>query len=310
MRIRGPIYGLYHQLMPEVGLNVYVVVGAHSAALIDSGIAPMKPQITELLAEAQVRTGALDWLLVTHAHVDHIGCNAAIKAEYHPKIAAHRIARPWLEDYDLHYREFAVFAPDILPDNPTQRAATMQLMGEPAAVDITIQEGTEIYLGGDVVLTAFHLPGHKPEELGFFEHSSRTLILGDAIVCMDLPFFHGHLDGTAIRSTIHRLPKLVRELGAQQVLMAHYQPMDAREFLALVVRAQEHITAISNACLDAVRDDGAVSLGEIFLSVCRRMKKQPEFHGLSAVMAEVEYLEKEGLLRKKETGGFMPSARP
>ena len=310
MRIRGPIYGIYHQLIPAVGLNVYAVAGSRATALIDSGISTMSTQVEGLLAEATRHAGKLDWLLVTHAHEDHIGCNSLVKMKYHAKIAAHREARPWLEDRALHYREFAVFAPDILPEDPISKAGSMRMMGDPASVDIAIQEGTEIYLGDDVVLTALHLPGHKPEELAYFERGSRTLILGDAIVCMDLPFFHGHTDGTAIRKTLQRLPELVRDLGAQQVLMAHYPPLAPPEFVNLVRRAEEHIAAISHAVLESLRDRPRALLRDIFPAVCRRMDKQPEFHSLSAVMAEVEYLERQGVITKDEAGNFVYGGNP
>ena len=61
--------------MPGVPLNVYALRGDDYAVIIDTGIAEMRDQILELGREA----GGVRYALITHAHADHIGCNAAVR---------------------------------------------------------------------------------------------------------------------------------------------------------------------------------------------------------------------------------------
>lgn len=305
MHFHGPIYSTHIQLIPEAALNIYCVKGSRRSALIDSGIASMRDQIFGLLDEAKISKEGLDYLLITHAHYDHIGCNRALVEKFSPLVVSHPLARDWLEDYNKQYKEFCLFAPDIIPDDPEMRASVMDLMDGPVPLDLAVEEGFEIHLGGEVALRAHHLPGHKHEELCWFERSSRTLILADAVILTGLPFFQGYMDVAAIKKTLKKLPRLVARLRAERVAMAHYPAMKPDEFVALTHKVAAHVEEIEMNCIKAVlsHPTGA-STWEVCQEVCRAMKKQPEYHSLSTVMTHLDYLADEGKIRRVDKRHF------
>ena len=108
MKLDGNIHYAHTELMPGVELYVYAVKGQRYSVLIDTGIASMKEALLELCQEV----GTPKLVLLTHAHADHIGCNAAVFEATSAQFAVAGTLS-WLENYDVHYREFC--RTDALP---------------------------------------------------------------------------------------------------------------------------------------------------------------------------------------------------
>src|ERR671933_424825 len=98
------------------------------------------------------------------------------------------------------------------------------------------RRGSRTTAGTCANLQAISVPGHMPAELAYFERSSRTLIIGDAVTGIDWPFMHGHLAPAAYRQTLARLRGLVVSLPVERVLLAHYPVLDAAGLEALLQR--------------------------------------------------------------------------
>lgn len=64
----------------SVGSNSFIVDGDDGLLLVDSGLPGREDQIEEALSSIGRRTDDIRALLVTHAHVDHIGGGAALAA--------------------------------------------------------------------------------------------------------------------------------------------------------------------------------------------------------------------------------------
>ena len=235
--VDGPIYQAKVMLSEQVPLHVYLVKGAEYAVWIDSGIKSMFPQLVETMQEAGVSDGDLRFILHTHSHHDHIGCNAQLKDRTGCLIAAPAYYAAWHADFERHYQEFARPFPDLIPDTPALRDEVLSILDEPRPLDLFTVEGVTFNLGGGVSLTAYSFPGHMRAELGWFEESTRTLILGDAITGLDWPLFHSHLTVQGYRDTLVKIGRLVDELQVERVLFAHFPPMTPDEAAKLLVYA-------------------------------------------------------------------------
>ncbi len=211
MQLKGPIFSTRVELMPGVPLCVYAVRGEHFSVIIDTGISSMKDSILELCGEV----GQLQYALITHAHADHIGCNLAVKQATNARFIAAG-ALPWIENLETHYREFCL--PDQVSEAPEQRSEIMGLMDGAVGVDLVIQEGDCIRLGGGVELETFAFPGHKLEEIGFLETSSGELIIGDVLLALAAPFFHGFQTAEGFYASLSKLEHLIRSGRAKRVL--------------------------------------------------------------------------------------------
>ena len=129
-----------------------------SAALIDPG------GDVELLLAAVARAGVrLEMLLLTHAHLDHVGATLELARTRHLPI--------WGP------QEGDAFWLDMLPEQA-------RMFGFPPAEafrpDRWLNDGDVVELGA-LRLQVIHCPGHTPGHVVFFEPESRHAFVGDVL---------------------------------------------------------------------------------------------------------------------------------
>jgi len=294
----GPIYQTQIQLTEAIPLYVHLVKGADYAVWIDSGVKSMFPQLGETMTAARVRDPDLRFILHTHSHHDHIGCNAQLKDKTGCLIAAHPYYAAWHVDFERHYQEFARPFPHLVPDTPALREEVLGILDGPHKVDLFIQEGVQFNLGGGVALRAFSFPGHMLAELGWFESSTRTLILGDAVTGLDWPLFHSHLSVWDYRNTLKRVRNLMDELGIESVLFAHFPPMRPPEVETLLDKASDYIDQIEATMIRIMAGGEIITLEDLWTGTCERMGRMREFRALNMVFAHVQDLMARGFIRE------------
>ncbi len=128
------------------------------AALIDPG-----GDVEQLLAAVRQAGVTLKKLLLTHAHLDHVGGTLELARKLDlPIIGPQEADAFWL---------------DILPDQA-------HMFGFPAAEtfrpDQWLHDGDVVKLG-ELQLQVIHCPGHTPGHVVFFEPTSRHAFVGDVL---------------------------------------------------------------------------------------------------------------------------------
>lgn len=116
------------------------------------------------ILEAIEKTGGIpEKILLTHAHIDHVGATMALAEELDlPIIGPHLGDKFWL---------------DMLP----QQA---QMFGFPKAEPFTPQQWLEdgdVVSVGDAQLEVLHCPGHTPGHVVFYHRPSALAVVGDVI---------------------------------------------------------------------------------------------------------------------------------
>ncbi len=151
----------------------YLVVGSEATALIDTGPAS---SIDVTVAELE-RLGVerLDWIVLTHIHLDHAGACGALAALHpnaqvavHPRGARHIVdpSRLW-EGVRSIYGEHT----DRLWGRPEPVAADrVHAIADGASIDI-----------GDRQLTALETPGHARHHHTWLDSKDGSAFVGDAI---------------------------------------------------------------------------------------------------------------------------------
>jgi glyoxylase-like metal-dependent hydrolase (beta-lactamase superfamily II) len=93
-----------------------------------------------------VRTGGVSirCIVNTHGHADHIGANAALKAEFDCPIMIHELDAPYLTDAQANLAALAGFLGPLSPE-----------------ADRLLRDGDRIEVGG-LVFAVIHTPGHTP----------------------------------------------------------------------------------------------------------------------------------------------------
>lgn len=114
--------------------------------LVDCGAGPGWPRIADNIRAAGYDPLALHTLVLTHAHIDHIGAAARIKRESCCRVVAHELDREPIER----------------GDRVRTAADWYGVALDPVPVDLAIDARSENleFRGG--VLTLIHTPGHTP----------------------------------------------------------------------------------------------------------------------------------------------------
>lgn len=278
-------------LMPGVPLHVYAIEGPEYSVLIDTGIVQMKDDILDLCK----RAGSPRLVLITHAHADHIGCNSAVKAATGAMFAAAG-AIPWIEDYETHYREFCL-PEQTLEYTPDQRGDVNGVMDQPVHVDIQISDGDVFRLGGEAELHTVAVPGHKLEEVAFWEPSSKSLFMGDLLLALKAPFFHGFQTSRGFYNSIEKIERMIAEGKVERVYPAHFDAMDAVAALERLTDTRLFLDEVAQRTADAAQGN---SFEEIWKTVCAAMDRQLEFRGYAMIQVQLQEMESAGLLRQED----------
>ncbi|UFH54430.1 MBL fold metallo-hydrolase [Spirosoma sp. KNUC1025] len=132
------------------------------------------------------------YLLLTHAHLDHVFGVAYVKRKFGVKA--------YLHEFDMV----------IYNDVPT-RCALYGLRGyEPSEIDAFLNEGDQFRFG-NTVLDVIFVPGHAPGHVAFINHAERYVVGGDVLFRgsvgrTDFPYCN-HADlMDSIRTKFYTLP--------------------------------------------------------------------------------------------------------
>lgn len=302
MRLDGKVFTTRVTLMPGVPLCVYGIAGGAYGVIVDTGVAAMREAMLELCREV----GDVGFVLLTHAHADHIGCNRAVRDATGARFAAAG-ALPWIEDLEAHYREFCLVAPGSaegtgdLPDSPEQKGEILGLMDGAVHVDTVVTDGTRFRLDDETELVTVALPGHKLEEVAFWNPASGDLFMGDVFLALAAPFFHGFQTARGFRASIDRVERTLRDGAVTRVLPAHHEPLDADGAMREVERTRAFLREVEDATLEvaaAGRADG-VTFSQLWRGVCGALGRQLEFRGYAMLGVQVDELVQQGALRRE-----------
>src|SRR4051794_2957442 len=133
--MNSPIFQVQTWLSDAIQLHVHLVKGADYAVWIDSGVRSLWPQLEEQMAAAEAN---VRFVLHTHSHHDHIGCNVSLKGRTGCLIAAPAHYVAWHSDFERHYQEFARPFPDLVADTPALREEVLSILDAPHKVDLIV----------------------------------------------------------------------------------------------------------------------------------------------------------------------------
>jgi len=208
------------QQRPFPDANLLLLNGRRPA-LVDSGFVGHAEQTA---AWAHAHAGAVDLVVNTHWHSDHVGGNALLQAQ------GAAIAAGAPEAEAISRRDPGCFAAEYL-DQPVA----------PYTVDMPLEDGQVLRLGEtdwEVVRT----PGHSPGHLALWQPDERLLAVGDALSTYDVGWVNLALDGPDAAATALASLKRIADLTPRVVLPSHGPvPTDPTTALAAALRRAQRL---------------------------------------------------------------------
>jgi len=190
----------------------YVLQGAKSAAVVETGHVHAVPRILAALDQAGIAREAVSHVIVTHVHLDHAGgAGALMQALPNATLVAHpRGARHMIDPAKLWAGTVGVYGAE----------ATQRLYGDPIAIPaarvVEAPDGFALDLGGRP-LRFLDAPGHAKHHFVVFDEVTRGFFTGDAFGLSyrhddagGRPFFFPtttpvQLDPPALHATLDRM---------------------------------------------------------------------------------------------------------
>lgn len=213
--------------------NLYLIIGAHSALLIDTGcgLFPLKPIIKDLILDKNLL------VINTHSHFDHIGGNSEFETVLIHKKERELISKP---------RDISFLSSS--PKEIVKRYETSNYIFSPAK-EIQPVEHDEIIDLGDLSVRVIHTPGHSPGCISLLT-SRNDLFTGDTA-------HYGTMYLTKITfpislKSIANLLSLFKESENIEIYTSHEDFAVGKELLEELTKGIQNIDNIWNS---RIRDD-------------------------------------------------------
>jgi len=239
---------------------------SEKSLLVDTGVVVTPEEvILPYLDSADLDPGELDFVLNTHADVDHFGGNAAIRALAPRTVfSAHGADRPWIEDRGRILSErYGWYAAHDVDYSPEEKDWLQGARGPNVPMDLWLAGGETFQLGPQLVVEVMHLPGHSPGHVGLWEPSSRTAIITDAALGRGLYDMEGNVispppyfDVTAYEESV----RLLRSLSPQRLLTAHYEVMEGEDAVRFLEESAAFVERARRAVSEALAEHGRLTL--------------------------------------------------
>lgn len=156
------------------GITATFLLADRKTALVETGPKSSVDNVLAGLERAGVET--LDWIVVTHIHLDHAGAAGTIAQRYpEAKIAVHPVGAPHLVDPSKLWSS----ASRIYGDDMKKLWGGIDPL--PAERVVEIGDGDTIELGDSLRLKAVETPGHAWHHHAYLEESSGIIFTGDAL---------------------------------------------------------------------------------------------------------------------------------
>lgn len=253
-------------------LHLYLLASGEAAVLIDSGIATTPAGGATEAIRMALDGRRLEAVLITHAHVDHVGGATALRDEFGARILVPRDDVGWVEDPEHQWDAFWARAGDLF-DIEASRDQILTWSGPAFTVDGMVRPGDVIHIGDERIhahLTRAHTPGHTC----YLAAESGYLFTGDYVQLWGNPSHDGKTAFPPLYDSVEsyrRGLRSLRELPFRCLATAHRGVLDRAAALAAIDASLDFTAEISRLTLElAAMPEGLTerSLAAVVAEVC------------------------------------------
>jgi glyoxylase-like metal-dependent hydrolase (beta-lactamase superfamily II) len=285
--------------------------------LFDSGVRTEESERTvrEGLAAAGVAISEIRQIIVSHGHIDHFGQAQLLSEESGARVLVHPLDRDkivgdgrWSEQAELYAAYFRKLAiPSALIDQVVEgghRVRDFARSVEPSRVDL-LEGGARLRFARFSV-EVLHLPGHTPGLVCLWDEEHRVLFADDHVLARvsPNPLLELHPDGVRTHQSLVTYlasAKKVHALDVDWVVPGHGPPFQGHR--ALLDGLFEFYGKRQQKLLERLGAAEATAF-ELFEALFRKLEPERLFLILSEVLGNLEVLEADGRVRRREEGGL------
>lgn len=196
-------------------IGAYLFSGEKSA-IIDVGPTAAIPNLLSALTEAGISPKEIDYIVLTHIHIDHAGgVGTVIRELSNAKVLAHSRARSHLIDPTMLWKGSLKTLGDL-----ALKYGPIEAVPEDRIVVATDQ--MKLDLGHGLALEIHLTPGHAAHHLSIFDRASGVLIAGEAAgVCIDGMVRLATPPPFRLQETLSSVDKLIA-LEPQRLCYGHF----------------------------------------------------------------------------------------
>lgn len=193
------------EFMPDAHVYLLGRPLSQDLTLIDAGVVGKGKYKIRSIQEAGIELSSIKRIILTHTHLDHIGCLSEIQREIPwAELWVHQSEADLLEQGE----EKAVYGMDMF-----RTLCQLQFRLKPGAFKFQVHrklKGGEILDLGDTPWEVLHIPGHSIGSIGLYHRPMKILIPGDVVYA---DYAIGRFDlygasGSELKNSLMRLAEL------------------------------------------------------------------------------------------------------
>jgi len=200
-------------------VNSIFIQDEDSLVIVDTGVLERKQELLDEIAKQHYEKL---FIVITHAHADHIGNNFAIKEKFNPVFISNIYSKGLLEDYEFQYDQIVGKAKDEYDVDASTRSWYFGLIDQAVSIDIAFYDQMELNLGNRQ-FQIMHLPGHTVGDLGIIDKENKLLIVSELIfkhsreMIIYIEDYKGYLE------SLDKIEALVNDYSINTMLTTHEQ---------------------------------------------------------------------------------------
>lgn len=283
--------------------NCYVIVDNSISTLIDpgSGTAFARDDLTAGLKvvrkyyKEEVAVESLDYLLITHGHIDHFGMVNFLQETSPAKIMIHELDANVLSRFDEKFGNTSRKVEDFLARSGVGSSVSQELhemynsskyFFNPTEVNITMKDGDKVINGYEVI----HTPGHCPGQICL--KVDDVLFTGDHVLSSISPHQapESLTPNMGLKHYLASLEKVKNIDGLELILPGHQDRIHdlPRRVRHLIAHHHSRFYEVLDACVKPK------NLWEITTTLLGTLEGYNRLLALEEIAAHIEYLAADG----------------
>ena len=262
MKITDTIHAMKHHFRLALAEDRYVdrfvysyILCGKKIILIDAGVSTTSSILQDYLKKLGRSPEEISFVLLTHAHPDHIGGCLAIKKNFSASFGAYAADKSWIEDVQRQYRERPILN-------------FFELVGGPVPVGRDLKDGEVIPWDKGRNLRVLETPGHSLGSVSFFFEEEGALFSGDAIpTAGTLPIYVNP------QASIESIRKLQRVSGVKYLFSSWHEPISGNQITSTMEEGIHYIERIDRIVTGLSKKlPPTASMEELSLRVLERLE--------------------------------------